>query len=209
MNHLKRWHILYVGAFIVGACYIVLCSGCSALRSDPYRSVCQIRVSGGQGSGTLIGVADNQGLVLTARHVAVRIDATATLDWFYAGNQHTTGVVAAISPGDTLATDMALVVCSLPDDVAPLSVARFDPNNGPWRCFGFKGDVPWETVALGAREHDGIIELDQPFTQGMSGGPVLDRDDNVVGIVVASDMESIGIASDGKTLAVLVAAHLR
>jgi hypothetical protein len=65
----------------------------------------------------------------------------------------------------------------------------------------------YESIALSGTESGGLITLNEPFVKGMSGGPVLDRYDRVVGVVVGSDLVTYGVAADGPYLASLIAAH--
>ena len=63
------------------ACCLILCVlFCGCASSDSDRAVCQIRMPECQGSGTLIAVHGNVGLVLSCRHVCERIGNTCQLN---------------------------------------------------------------------------------------------------------------------------------
>lgn len=180
---------------------------CGFTNQSPYNSICQITVGGGQGSGTLIAISDGQALILCCRHVAEHVDAAAKIEWLAADRQMTVGSVIAIVPGTTFNNDLSLIVGDAPKGIQPVRIAKFDPLNGPWRCVGFRGGNMYEAIADEASENDSVIKFNSPLVQGQSGGAILDRNDCVVGVTVGSDLETYGLAADGKYLATLIAAH--
>jgi S1-C subfamily serine protease len=176
-------------------------------NQSPYNSICQIRVGGGQGSGTLIAIKDGKALILTCRHVAQDVDAAAKLEWLGAGGQVTTGNVLAIVNGSEFNSDLALIVCDAPDGLQPVRVAKFDPTNGPWHGVGWRGGQMYETFTNEATDVDGAINFNSTLIGGQSGGALLDRNGCLVGVTVASDFKTMGIASDGRYLSQLLKAH--
>lgn len=194
--------------------YVVLLSGCAGVPllcrftgQSPYTAVCQIRVSGGQGSGTLIAISDDEALVLSCRHVAESVDAAAKFEWLGVTGQITAGRAIAVVPGQTFNNDLSLFVTSIPDGVKPVRIAKFDPENGPWRCVGYRDGQMYEAVADEAEEKDGLITFNSPWIQGQSGGPCFDKNNCIVGVIVGSDLKTYGVAADGKYLQELIRAH--
>lgn len=143
-------------------------------------------VCGTRSAGTGVLVAD--GLVLTAAHVVgdaglVRIDHGATT---------VTGeVLGVLADGH----DVALVAVDAPMS-APLPLAPSPPVGEPVTLVGIPGGGP-RTIVVGERTvlADQVaaavtgeaIGVDAPVTQGFSGGPALDREGTLVGIVVANE----------------------
>ena len=173
---------------------------------DPRSAVCQVVVDlpgsdDSQGSGTLVAVNGKRGLVLTCRHVAEQVGNTVMLTW--PNGQSTIGVVYKIVPGNDYRTDQALVVCERPNGVKPLPVGKFDPTAGPIVSVGWRSGEFYEAVAFDARESDGLIESNQPFIGGMSGGPTL-QNGVVVGVAVGSNRKDYSVSSNGDALVQLI-----
>jgi S1-C subfamily serine protease len=177
---------------------LVALVGCA---SDPYRSVCQVRVGDGQGSGTLIAVDGERALVLTCEHVARKEGNSATLTW--CSGEVTEGEVLYVVPGDTYQDDLAVILCESPAGIDPLPIAAFHPSDGPFTTVGYRFGEFYESVAETGTESDSIITFDQPYIGGMSGGPVLNKDGHVVGVGVGSNRKNVSVATDGATLAEL------
>ena len=180
-------------------------AGCS----DPpwvsaYKSVCEIDVGAGTGSGTLIAVKGDRALVLTCRHVAENINAVGVATWKHADDLPYECKVVSIVQGQAFNNDLALVICERPPGVEHIPVSKFSSYAGPWTALGFRGGVMYETVATTAVENSDAIHIDEPFIKGMSGGPLLNRNGHIVGVVVASDQQTFGIAANGIALQELV-----
>ena len=180
---------------------------CRFTGQSPYSSIAQIKVGGGQGSGTLIAISDDEALVLSCRHVAESVDAAAKFEWLGVAGQITTGRAIAVVPGQTFNNDLSLFVTSIPDGAKPVLIAKFDPENGPWRCVGWRGGQMYEAVADVGEEKDGLITFNSPWIQGQSGGPCFDKNNCIVGVIVGSDLKTYGVAADGKYLQELIRAH--
>lgn len=171
----------------------------------PYRSLCMIRTSSGQGSGTLIAKGqDGRGVILTCRHVASKIGDDVLVSFLWAGGGETcSGAVVRVVKGRGFDTDLAIVlVDQVPAGIEPRRVVRLDKTKGPWIAAGFRGGVMRVThPILTLLEHpNGLVTVPAPFVGGMSGGALFDKYGNVVAVVVASDFATTGIAADGDNL---------
>jgi S1-C subfamily serine protease len=175
----------------------------SAAAQTPQQSICELHAPGWTGTGTLIGVSGDQGLILTARHVADRVGLRMTANWLWAPRPVSTPcVVIAILPGLRFDTDMAAIVTTLPKSlvIKPVAVVPFDAANGPWTAWGFRGGKMRLARVSEARVQDNYVFLNAALVPGMSGGPCLDRFGRIVAVDVASDFATLGIAADGPAL---------
>lgn len=189
---------------------IILALASPVLAAYPSDSVCEIdvAVSGGyeQGSGTLIGVAGDKGLVLTAGHVAMREGQQSTIRWRMTGKQKSTGTTLVVT--DTT-HDLGLIICDRPNGIRPVPVAVFDAKCGPWLSLGYRDGKFWTASASGCGYRDGCMELNTPYVHGMSGGPTLDINGHLVGVVSAinaadENAATIGYSVDGPSLQTLL-----
>lgn len=185
---------------------IILAITSPVLAAYPEDSVCEIRVlmQGGyeQGSGTLIGVDGAKGLILTAGHVAIGEGQKSTLLWRMQGNQKSEGVTIAVT--DTT-NDLGLIICDRPNDIQPVPVSVFDDKCGPWLSLGYRDGKFWTATATGCNYSNDRMELNTPYVHGMSGGPTLDKNGHLVGVVSAinkadEDAATIGFSVDGPRL---------
>lgn len=168
----------------------------------PYRALCMITTSEGQGSGTLISVdAQGRGLVLTCRHVANFVGNPVLCTFYWAGGgQESNGSVIAVEHGNDFNNDLALIVISkAPSGVVPRGVAGFNQAEGPWVAAGFRAGYMRITppILTALEQPDGRIMLPTPLVKGMSGGAVFNKYGQVVGVSVGSDFVTTGIAADG------------
>jgi S1-C subfamily serine protease len=189
----------------------LLVSPATAQSFDPYKSIGEIRTSRGQGSGTAIArSAYGHGLVVSCRHVNVREGDRVTVAflWSTVDRDPIPARVIAIVPGARFDSDLALVMTDrLPSDVRMQPVYKFDPAGGPWVAAGFRSGrlrVTSPAIQEAVHRSDGLIVIPTPLIPGQSGGPLYDRYGRVVGIVVASDFRSTGLAADGEALHGLV-----
>jgi hypothetical protein len=176
---------------------------------QPWAAACKVTVNlranlANGGSGTLIGVTQNEALVLTVAHVAERVNQTATCQW---GDQKCHGYVLAVSP----TADLALILVERPVDIAPVPVAHATPENGPYYMAGFPGydrdTLRYQRGNYADSDHDTLVITCRP-EKGMSGGPTFDRYGRVVGAVSAYGPR-YGYAGDGDALQALVEAYLK
>lgn len=182
----------------------VVLSGCEVkVGSQDYPAVCELRTGGSGGSGTLIAVNENYALILTCRHVASKEGDDAVMTWWADGKEQTTfGRVMLVSEGGDYRNDQALIIGQVPKGIKPLPVGKFNPNNGPLVCVGWRGGKLYESISKRG-EYDenleGVIVVDQPLIGGMSGGPCL-QNGVVVGVGVGSNRINNGYISNGKAL---------
>ena len=172
---------------------------------EPYRSLCMINTEGGQGTGTLIAIdKDGKGLILTCRHVARAVGNKVMCRFIWAGGGTViNGEVSAVVKGTGFDTDLALIVIdTVPPGITVRPVAHFDAAKGPWIGAGFRDG--WLRVThpihTAVQYSNGLIIFPSPLIQGMSGGALFDKHGNVVAVLVASDLTTTGIASDGENL---------
>ncbi len=159
------------------------------------------------GSGTLIATGNGRGLILSCRHVADKVGTKVKLNWVSVG-QETVGVVIEVVPRtgtrrrSSWGNDLALIEANIPIGLTPVSVVKFDPDNGPWTCRGFRSGTAYTAVTSKAKLKGDQIVLSALFWGGESGGAVLDKYGQLVGVIVASESErgSTGIAANGEAL---------
>lgn len=177
--------------------------------AQPWAAACKVTVNlranlANGGSGTLIGVTQNEALVLTVAHVAERVNMTATCEW---GDQKCHGYVLAVSP----TADLALILVQRPVGIAPVPVAHATPENGPYCMAGFPGydrdTLRYQWGNYVDHDHDTLVITCRP-EKGMSGGPTFDRYGRVVGAVSAYGPRN-GYAGDGDALQALVKQFLK
>lgn len=197
---------------------LVCLSGClSEVSADPwdtYRSVCQIDVQKGsrtwQGSGTLVALNGEYGLILSCRHVNTVEGMPVTVSWYGAGNIKTAGVVHYSMPGKTFSTDLATVIAKVPSGIRPVPIAKFDTVSGPWYSVGYRGNVFLESIASrGSYVEPNLLYLNAPYLGGMSGGATFNRRGELVGVIVASDRFTLGVSTDGPALHDMLRAYMK
>jgi S1-C subfamily serine protease len=161
-------------------------------------SLVDIRARGdGAGRDTAVGsgvVVSAEGLILTAHHV---VDGAATIEVTFADGSERDAEIASTDPGN----DIAVLQIDRPPEVmvpavlgssegvqvgdeaysagSPLALAG---SLTAGVISGLDRRIPLED---GARELDGLIQFDAAVNPGSSGGPLLNRDGQVVGIVTA------------------------
>ena len=175
----------------------------------PWSAACQVMVHlraglANGGSGTLIGVTENEALVLTVKHVAERVGQTATCAW---NGTKCHGYVLATSP----TADLALILVQRPPGIQPVAVASATPTTGPFYMAGFPGydryTLRYQRGDYIEHDHDTLVVTCRP-EKGMSGGPTFDRYGRVVGAVSAYGLKE-GYAGDGDALKALLEPYLK
>ena len=143
----------------------------------------------GVGTGVVINV---DGVVLTSLHL---VDGAADVEISFADGTRSTAVVAGIDPSKDIA---ALVPYTPPSLIVPATIAASSPVRVGDEVFvvgnplGLVGSMSAGVVSglerevkLAGREQSlrGLIQFDAAVNPGNSGGPLLDRRGQVVGIV--------------------------
>ena len=176
--------------------------------SHPWAAACKVTVNlraglANGGSGTLIGVTENEALVLTVSHVAERVGQTATCQF---SDQKVHGYVLATHP----TADLALILIERPDGVNPVVVANANRDSGPFYLVGYPGyDRDTMRYQIGEYvDHDKetLVVTSRP-EKGQSGGPAFNRYGQVVGAISAYGPR-YGYVADGAALRELVGPYL-
>jgi S1-C subfamily serine protease len=172
------------------------------VTNAPMDNVVRLTVPGrGSGTGFLLG----DGRMITAKHVAIHCDSIMLAMY----NDGTTHIIAAehITLSDT--HDIAVIkfcrkgkLLTIYDgDLTigyPIYVAAM-PFSYKWR-FASVGIIGSEPLTIdGQYFWSDVRATDLTSTPGMSGGPVFNEDDEVVGIIVAS-AGTIVLIEDNKTI---------
>lgn len=212
-NDILFWFVV----IIIGAASFAVATrahGQEPTNREPYKSLVELRDSGGQGTGTLIFVRENVdgktlGVVLTARHVAEQPYKRMQADWIWAGAGKRPAMTYCIVSGGDFSTDMGLVITYVPAGIKPIHVVPFDANAGPWTAAGYRDGALRVNGPVNSVHHtsDGKIIFNEEFIPGQSGGFVCNRFGQVVGVVVATG-NGVGVASDGDTLQRLIQERL-
>jgi S1-C subfamily serine protease len=161
-----------------------------------------VLVSAGKATGA--GFAVTPGLVLTAAHVVAGHSDVAVI---LRGGRTVAGRVLELAAGGL---DVALVAVAA-QDLAPLALARASAlrAGSVVASVGHPDGSRW-TLAVGLVAQDPadaadprLLRLQLPLRAGASGGPVVDREGRVVGVV------SLGAAETAATFAVRIEAAER
>jgi hypothetical protein len=164
---------------------LVLLSSLQALAAFPYDSVCAVVINGRiGGSGTLIAVNEDKAVILTCRHVAMRVGNKA--ECTFLNGVTVSGRVHAIHP-DRLA-DMALLVMDRPEGVEPVPMAVASEGTAPFVLTGYpsysRDKLRWQLGDFYSVSKSELIVTCRP-EKGMSGGAAFDRYGRVIGVVAA------------------------
>jgi len=165
-------------------------------------SVVQIRVFATAGSASGTGfVYDRSGRIVTNQHVVA--DADDIYVRFTRGGWKEAQVL-----GTDIYSDLAVIsVPSIPQSATALPIRATDPAVGTevmaiGNPFGFSGSLSTGVVSgvnrtLQGRTQFGIpdaIQTDAPVNPGNSGGPLVDRQGRVVGVINSGGGDNIGFA---------------
>lgn len=192
------------------SCIGIVCLVASAHADPyaPYRAVCELRVGGVKGSGTLIYRRQDYGVVLSCRHVCQMEGLPVVLRWGAAGNQITSGRVLKVVPGASFNDDLALVECGAPRGVRPVRIGSPCLSDRTWVSIGYRNGMRM-AVASEGRMQSNMFVTDSPFVKGMSGGPTFDRYGRLIGVVVASDFVNTGVSCDGPLMRAFTQQYVR
>jgi S1-C subfamily serine protease len=162
---------------------MVLALAAASKADHPYSAVCVVEIPsiGHYGSGTLIGVAGDQALVLSCAHVCTRVDAPVTLKWPVTGDVSTGRVLARDAR-----VDLAVIICRRPPNTRPVDMRSARPgerlvNVGyPSYDRAYPG---WQVAQYRDQGPTTLTYNALPFP-GMSGGATFGVDGKLVGVVV-------------------------
>ena len=168
--------------------------GIAPLAARVLRSVFTVETDTKLGTGFVAWTEDGASYLVTANHV-IRDASDGTVTITRKGGSWS-GDVAATDPRNDLAV---IRVNGRPDGAAPLwQAASGDsaPSTGDELLlvgspFGLYGTV---TTGIVSRVTDRLIQTDAAANPGNSGGPALDKQGRVVGVLVAGGGENINFA---------------
>ena len=140
------------------------------------------------GSGTLVGVTDKHGLVLTNWHV-VR-DATGTISVEFPDGYRSAATV--LKTDETW--DLAALLIWRPKNIEPVSIASAEPNSGEFMTIAGYGSGEYreasgkvtQFVAPQGDHPFEIVEVGTEARQGDSGGPIINRRGQLAGVLFGS-----------------------
>lgn len=183
-------------ACLVWAAFVI-----SVFAQSPYNAVCTVGIPSVNhyGSGTLIAVSDDYGLVLTCAHVAKKKGLKADLVWTLDGVTSTGTVVAVHTEND-----LAAILCRRPHGIEAVPVRLPDRANGPFVNIGhpsYGRTIPhWQVGNYISVSSNRFIYDVKPYP-GMSGGGTFDRQGYLCGVVIAySKLTQEGISASGVAL---------
>lgn len=198
--------IRVVGFTLLALIVLCLCS-CFSYGAELSPSTCKVVEFSSRGeikssgSGVLVAKSNGVGYVLTAKHVAVGAPGRHLVCLFPRSRRFAySAPTVDLGPQQI---DLALLTIDAPQDIAPRPIAWRTPLEGEklWQS-GFGNSKSgqrewWSRVAprVSLTENGDRIEfvgkslllLDQPSTQGDSGGPVIDQSGRVIAITSATD----------------------
>ena len=190
MRTFTRVRLLAVTA-LLSAIVVSPCST-AALAGKPRPAVVRVKVPEkddlvSYGSGTLVGISDEHGVVLTNWHV-VR-DAAGEIVVHFRGGFRSTATV--------LETDETWDLAALlirPPKVEPVAISEKTPDHGQLLTIaGFGGGTYREAsgkvtqyVSPGEDEPSEMVEVEVPARPGDSGGPIFNRHGQIAGVLFGS-----------------------
>lgn len=216
---LKTWLVVLLIGLVAAVCSAQQPHAFTPDHTHPafktMQAVCTLRVGGGSGSGTLVGVRDDLALILSCRHVCRQVGNEVVVSWPLADGQQSTGIVTEIidrNPAEELdalgrfSTDLAIVVCRRPRGVEPVPIGQFAPGEGPYVAMGWRAQLFRVAISPTAAERpDGLVLTTAPFVGGMSGGPLFQQSGRLVAVVVAdvrqrNGQHMYGVSVNGEEL---------
>lgn len=159
-----------------------------------------------QGSGTLVAVNGNTGLILSCRHVAAKEGNSCTVVWPSTGEKVDGTVIEVVNATGDYQSDLSFIICKAPDGIDPVPIEKFDPVDGPFTCLGYRGEDFYVSVSETAEAQGSQIRLSAPLIGGMSGGGCFNCRGHLVGVGVGST-STWSIAADGEFLEALVSKY--
>lgn len=174
----------------------------------PYDACCNVTVPPYGGSGTLVGVQDGRGLVITCAHVLEGGDLgritcrfpTATVRGRLLGQQRSADLAAIEVTAPAGIRSPVQVRAATRDDRDLLLVGC--PWYGNGRLYWMRGDV------AGFEGHDVLLRSAQLVQSGYSGGAVLTRRGELIGIIWGHS-ERHSMATSGQDLTHFVTRWLK
>lgn len=166
------------------------------IADQALRSVFTIRVPSGQGSGFVVYSSGNRSTVVTNYHVVENVWISGSRQvTLLQGDRSFNGTVTDISQTEDLA---AIEVRA---KLVPLELTRVDPHPGDTVVAigspsGLQGSVSTGVVSA---IRPGQLQFTAPVSPGSSGGPVLDIQGRVLGVVAR---KVAGIGYEGLSFAI-------
>lgn len=160
----------------------------SLSRSSPHPAICRVSATSGHsvslGSGSLITVADQYGIVITNWHV-VR-EATGEISVVFPGGFHSSARILKVDRD----WDLAALAIRRPD-ITPIELASAAPRRGEPLTIAGYGSGQYRAltgrctqyVSPGERLPFQMVEVSVPARQGDSGGPILNQNGKLAGVL--------------------------
>jgi S1-C subfamily serine protease len=170
--------------------------GAPPLDADPRLFTVRVRSSTCEGIGVGSGFLLDPRTIITNRHVVEGAQEITVETW--QGEELTVEVASRAGFADVAVVRLAAAVSGLRRPVAALAPA--DPGPGtPVRAFGYAEGGPLQVTSgrvesyvsdLRLESFGKVMRADVDIETGNSGGPVLDDDERVVGVVYAIELSS-------------------
>lgn len=184
------------------ACLVLLIlGGCGS--EDNTSAVPKINLSEWQGSATYVARSGNTALLLCCRHVAEKPGNIVKVTWPATGEVHEGKVIEVRHDTNDYQSDLSFIVTDAPEGIEPVDIGKFDPDDAPFTCYGYRGDQFYMSVSRSATANGSLIQLSAPLEHGMSGGPCFNCNHVLVGVGVGST-DTWSVAADGAYLQALV-----
>jgi len=175
------------------------------IYEDAVGSVVSIRVDVMDGAGTVEGtgfVFSSEGYIVTNSHVVEDFDADLGIEVTFTDGTAVHGEFVAADPD----SDLAVLKASLPEGVEPLTLGDSapikigEPVIVIGNPFGLEGSLVTGVVSqthriiyVGSFLIPSVIQVDATINPGCSGGPLLNYEETVIGVIASSE-SNIGFA---------------
>ncbi len=183
---------------------LLLCAGAGwAEQQRPWPQIVRVKVDEGGGvrgwgSGTLVWVGGQKAVAVTNNHV-VRGNRGGVTIYFPGGFESRGNVVKRSSMWD-----LAAVIVNRPPGIEPLRIARTNPVVGEQLWVAGYGSGSYRVASgrvtqyvMPDRDNEPalLLEVAVPVRDGDSGGPIINKDGELVGTLFGTDGSTYGSAS--------------
>jgi S1-C subfamily serine protease len=153
------------------------------------RIIAQEKNGASFGTGSLVDVRGEQGLIVTNWHVIRDANPSSIYVFFPDGFQSAATVVKADSDWD-----LAALSVRKPPTATPIAIARTAPRAGDWLCIAGYGSGDYRAaagrctqyVSPGVNMPYEMVEVAAEARQGDSGGPIFNEQGELAGVLFGS-----------------------